>query len=141
MKYYKDFKMYGEKQIRDWKEFKFDRNELTPPSGQSAFSEKENKILDGIGEFIESQIDAYPSNKFKHYDILQECLLASLRNYKKNNSETKKNEDYIEFFMFEILEKAVKDIKINYCSSLPESLPSVIDEMSPFPPSHQIERD
>ena len=78
------------KQIHNWQEFKFDRNETTPPSGQSAFSEKENKILDGIGEFIESQIDSYPSNKFKHYDILQECILASLRHYKKKNRSYKR---------------------------------------------------
>lgn len=129
------------KQIHNWQEFKFDRNETTPPSGQSAFSEKENKILDGIGEFIESQIDSYPSNKFKHYDILQECILASLRHYKKKN-RSYKNPKYIEFVMCEIFERVLGDIKQNYIRSLPEMASSVFPvEPRFYPPSHEVDRD
>ena len=133
--------MFSTKQIHDWKEFKFDRNECDTLTGESVFSEKENLILDGIGEFIESQIENYPNNKFKHYDILQECILASLRHYKKKN-RSYKNPKYIEFFMFEILDKTVGNMEQQYLRSLPEFATSTFPTKPSFyPPSHKLDRE
>ena len=114
----------------NWKEYNFKRDDN--PHGNEdalsdiglklkAFANKESKILDELGNFIEQKIKEHPNEKYKYYDVLQECILAILRQYKNNNHMTKTNKDYLDFVLCELYDRGIKDIMRNYYTTLPES--------------------
>tara|TARA_R100000353_G_scaffold9638_1_gene10900 strand:- start:424 stop:825 length:402 start_codon:yes stop_codon:yes gene_type:complete len=129
------------KTISNWKEFGFTRNDCTSAkTGKSVFSDEENKMLNELGAYVEDILSKYPNNKFKHFDVIQECLLASLRDFKKNNPD-KTNEEYCDFVEFEIREKATKEFFNMWLAPVPgNKYASFATFVTTYPANYEVDR-